>query len=82
MGPRLRERALHRHCRLVGSHHIFYLAAIGIAFLSATASLIVSALVGIYYIFEQTPTGETATAATGTSPDNRADDSEPGTDAL
>jgi hypothetical protein len=22
MGPRLRERALHRHCRLVGSHRL------------------------------------------------------------
>jgi hypothetical protein len=62
--------------------NIAYLAAIGIAFLSATASLIVSALVGIYYIFEQTPTGEPAIPATGTSPDNGADDSEPGTDAL
>jgi len=47
--------------------NIAYLAAIGIAFLSPTASLIVSALVAIYYIFEQTPAGETATPAAGTS---------------
>jgi uncharacterized membrane protein len=76
--PKGGRRALIRF----GIGNIFYLAAIGIAFLSATASLIVSALVGIYYIFEQTPTGETATLATGTSPDNGADDREPGTDAL
>jgi uncharacterized membrane protein len=48
---------------------IAYLAAIGVAFLSATASLIVSGLVALYYIFEQTPSGETATPAAGTSPD-------------
>lgn len=48
---------------------IAYLAAIGIAFLSATASLIISGLVAIYYIFEQTPAIETATPAAGTSPD-------------
>ncbi|HEX4087624.1 MAG TPA: TMEM175 family protein [Trebonia sp.] len=64
-----------------GIGNVFYLAAIGIAFLSATASLIVSALVGIYYIGEQTPTGEAAIPATGTSPDSEADDSEGGTDA-
>ena len=49
--------------------NVAYLAAIGIAFFSATASLIVSGLVGIYYIFEQTPTGETATQAGETPPD-------------
>jgi TMEM175 potassium channel family protein len=76
--PKGGRRALIRF----GIGNIFYLAAIGIAFLSATASLIVSALVGIYYIFEQTPTGETATPATGTSADDGAADSEPGTDPL
>jgi uncharacterized membrane protein len=76
--PKGGRRALIRF----GIGNIFYLAAIGIAFLSATASLIVSALVGIYYIFEQTPTRETATPATDTSPDDGADDSEPGTGAL
>jgi hypothetical protein len=49
--------------------NVAYLAAIGIAFFSATASLIVSGLVGIYYIFEQTPTGETTTQAGETAPD-------------
>jgi uncharacterized membrane protein len=49
--------------------NVAYLAAIGIAVLSATASLIVSGLVAIYYIFEQTPAGETAAPAAGTSPD-------------
>ncbi len=49
--------------------NIAYLAAIGIAFLSATASLIISGLVAVYYIFEQTPTAKTATPAAGTSPD-------------
>jgi uncharacterized membrane protein len=49
--------------------NLAYLAAIGVAFFSATASLIVSGLVGIYYIFEQTPTGETTTQAGATPPD-------------
>jgi uncharacterized membrane protein len=49
--------------------NIAYMAAIGIAFLSATASLIISALVAIYYIFEQTPAGQTAPPVAGTSPD-------------
>jgi hypothetical protein len=42
--PKAGRRALIRF----GIGNIFYLAAIGIAFLSATASLLVSALVGIY----------------------------------
>lgn len=33
-----------------------YAAALGIAFLSAPASLVISGLVAVYYIFEQTPT--------------------------
>jgi uncharacterized membrane protein len=45
-----------------------YLAAMGIAFFSATASLAVSGLVAIYYIFEQTPASET-------SPDAESQDS-------
>ena len=49
--------------------NVAYLAAIGIAFVSATASLIVSGLVGIYYIFEQTPAGQTTTQAEATPPD-------------
>jgi uncharacterized membrane protein len=35
--------------------NVAYAAAIGIAFLSAPASLLISALVAVYYMFEQTP---------------------------
>jgi uncharacterized membrane protein len=49
--------------------NVAYLAAIGIAFFSATASLIISGLVAVYYIFEHTPAAGTATPAAGTSPD-------------
>jgi uncharacterized membrane protein len=38
-----------------GAGNAGYLAAIGIAFLSAPASLLVSGLVAAYYVFEQTP---------------------------
>lgn len=38
-----------------GIGNVAYLAAIGIAFWNATASLTISALVAVYYIFEQTP---------------------------
>jgi len=34
---------------------VFYLIAIALAFLSAPASLVLNALIAIYYIFEQTP---------------------------
>jgi hypothetical protein len=34
---------------------VVYACAIGIAFLSAPASLLISALLAVYYIFEQTP---------------------------
>jgi uncharacterized membrane protein len=62
-----------------GIGNVAYLAAIGIAFLSATASLIVSGLVAVYYIFEQTPVGGTAPApAAGTSPDTGAGTADPG----
>jgi hypothetical protein len=39
---------------------IVYAAAIGIAFLSAPASLLISALIAVYYMFEQTPAQEPA----------------------
>jgi len=39
-----------------GLGSIAYLLAIGVAFVSAPASLLVIALVAVYYIFEQTPT--------------------------
>jgi uncharacterized membrane protein len=55
-----------------GIGNVAYLSAIGIAFVSATASLIVSGLVAIYYIFEHTPAAETAAQADGTSPDNES----------
>jgi uncharacterized membrane protein len=55
--------------------NVAYLAAVGIAFLSATASLVISGLVAIYYIFEQTPAGGTATLAAGTPPDTGSGDS-------
>jgi hypothetical protein len=58
-----------------GIGNVFYLAAIGVAFLSATASLAVSGLVAVYYIFEQTSVGETSTPPTGTSPDTGPGDS-------
>jgi uncharacterized membrane protein len=35
--------------------NLAYAAAIGVAYLSAPASLLMSTLVGVYYIFEQTP---------------------------
>jgi uncharacterized membrane protein len=54
--------------------NIGYLAAIGIAFVSATASLLISGLVAIYYTFEQTPVGQAATPSTGTSPDTGSAD--------
>ena len=38
-----------------GAGNVGYLAAIGIAFVSAPASLLVSALVAAYYVFEHTP---------------------------
>jgi uncharacterized membrane protein len=50
-----------------------YLAAIGVAFLSAPASLIIAGLVAVYYTFEQTPVAARTTAApdpeTGPDPD-------------
>jgi uncharacterized membrane protein len=52
---------------------VVYAAAIGVAFLSPLASLIMSGLVAVYYVFENTPTqppGETQ--APGQTPD--ADD--------
>ena len=39
-----------------GLGSIAYLVAIGVAFVSAPASLVIIVLVAVYYIFEQTPT--------------------------
>jgi len=58
-----------------GIGNVAYLAAIGIAFLSATASLIISGIVAIYYTFEQTPAGQAATPAAGTPPHAGSGDS-------
>lgn len=38
-----------------GIGNVAYLAAIGIAFLSPSAALLISGLVAVYYVFEQTP---------------------------
>jgi uncharacterized membrane protein len=46
-----------------GIGNVGYIAAVGIAFVSPAASLAISALVGIYYIFEQTPARSSAPAA-------------------
>jgi uncharacterized membrane protein len=54
--------------------NIAYLAAIGIAFVSATASLIVSGLVAIYYTFEQTPAGQAPAPPAETEPDTGSGD--------
>ena len=43
--------------------NLAYAAAIGIAYLSAPASLVVALLVGVYYMFEQTPSREPEPAA-------------------
>jgi uncharacterized membrane protein len=72
--PLTPERARRATIRF-GIGNVAYLAAIGIAFLSAPASLVVSGLVAVYYIFEQTSVGETATVAAGTSPDTGSGDS-------
>lgn len=51
-----------------GIGNVVYVAAIGIAFVSPTASLIASALVAVYYIFENTPASTPSSAATRPEP--------------
>ena len=51
--PELARRATIRF----GIGNLGYIAGIGIAFVSAPASLALSGLVAVYYIFEQTPVG-------------------------
>jgi uncharacterized membrane protein len=46
-----------------GAGNAGYLGAIGIAFVSAPASLLVSALVAVYYVFEHTPAASPAPEA-------------------
>ncbi len=45
-----------------GFGHVAYLAAVGVAFLNAPASLLISGLVAGYYVYEQTPAGDRAGA--------------------
>jgi uncharacterized membrane protein len=56
--PDAARRALIRF----GIGNVGYLAAVGVAFLSATAALIISGLIAVYYIFEQTPATDTPNA--------------------
>src|SRR6266851_162851 len=46
-----------------GIGNVGYIAAVGVAFVRPVASLAISALVAIYYIFEQTPARSSAPAA-------------------
>lgn len=48
-----------------------YLIAVGVAFVSAPAALIITALVAVYYVFERTPAAGRAPADAGAAP--RAD---------
>jgi uncharacterized membrane protein len=45
--------------------NLAYAAAIGVAYLSAPASLLMSALIAVYYVFEQTPARRPAPAGGG-----------------
>jgi TMEM175 potassium channel family protein len=47
-----------------------YLVAVGVAFISAPASLIITALVAVYYVFERTPDSRRASAGVGTASDD------------
>lgn len=52
-GPQARQATIR-----FGIGNLGYIAGIGIAFISAPASLAISGLVAVYYIFEQTPARE------------------------
>ena len=62
-----------------GAGNVAYLAAIAVAFASAPASLLVSGLVAVYYIFEHTPArpqegqGDSGGPGDPGSPEERAD---------
>jgi uncharacterized membrane protein len=47
-----------------GMGHIGYITGIGVAFVSAPAALVISAVVAAYYVVEQTPRGGPATGTT------------------
>jgi uncharacterized membrane protein len=53
--------------------NLAYAAAIGIAYLSAPASLLVSALVAVYYVLEQTPTRKPEPAGREPGDEERVD---------
>jgi uncharacterized membrane protein len=55
--------------------NVGYLAAIGIAFFSPIASLAVSGLVAVYYMFEQTPGDANESLAADSLPDTGSGDS-------
>ncbi len=57
-----------------GIGNVGYIAAVGVAFVRPVASLAISALVAIYYIFEQTPARSSAPAA----PDDPGNPGNPG----
>jgi len=59
------------------SGNLAYAAAIGIAYLNAPASLAVSGLVAVYYVFEQTP-ARTSELGDGEPGDGEPEDVEPG----
>ena len=52
-----------------GIGNVGYISAIGVAFVSPVASLGISALVAVYYMFEQTPGRKPASTAWGDSSD-------------
>lgn len=56
-----------------GIGNLGYLLAVGVAFVNPTASLIISAAIAVYYIFEQTPTAAT-TANVGGPADTSSED--------
>jgi uncharacterized membrane protein len=45
-----------------GIGNVAYIAAIGVAFISPTAAFVISAVVAVYYMFEQTPARRPASA--------------------
>lgn len=69
--PKQARRALIRF----GIGNLGYIFAIGIAFLSAPASLALSGLVAAYYVFEQTPQSARSPSQTRAAPTTAATDS-------
>jgi uncharacterized membrane protein len=61
-----------------GIGNVGYLAAIGIAFVSPAGALLISGLLAVYYMFEQTPGRRTAAARGGGSGQDGGTGQEPG----